>query len=38
MSNEDDPISGVLLWVGLSALGAIMLALAIRSIVAFLGG
>jgi len=38
MSNEDDPVSSALLWLGLSALGAIMLYLAIKSLVGFLGG
>jgi hypothetical protein len=36
--NEDDPISAALLWLGLSALGAIMLYLTVKSLVIFLGG
>jgi hypothetical protein len=37
-NNEDDPVSVVLLWLGLSALGAIMLYLAVKGIEKFAGG
>lgn len=38
MNNEDDPVSVVLLWLGLSALGAILLYIAVQNTVKFLGG
>jgi hypothetical protein len=38
MSNEDDPVSVALMWLGLSALGVIMLYLVVQSFVKFFGG
>lgn len=37
-NNEDDPASVALMWLGLSALGVIMLYLVVKSFVKFLGG
>jgi hypothetical protein len=37
-NNEDDPVSVALMWLGLSALGVIMLHLVVKSFVKFLGG